>query len=309
VKPLTELLTFLSEKMSMTDVYQPAVILHLLERGGTSGKHDLARTLAGYDESVQEYYERILMRWPKATLIKHEVVSYDRKSRTFSLNFDIRDEFIVKQAKDLCDLKIQEWIARRSAKGERAKVDASTRYKILKAARGKCELCGISAKVCPIDIDHIVPQSKADKRGYVEKDGERMPVDDERNLQALCFRCNRAKRDQDSTDFRLSHRKLVRDRIPAIIRSEGRNPVIKQLRGDPLKSALLDKLTEEHAELLAAMNLDEVVDMMEVLIALGKLLGHDEQATLTRLRDKRQERGGFDQGFFLVDITNLNSYP
>jgi hypothetical protein len=64
MRPAEQLVTFLTETMSMTDVYQPAVILHLLEHGGTASKQDLARTLNGYDQPVQEYYEKVLMRWP-----------------------------------------------------------------------------------------------------------------------------------------------------------------------------------------------------------------------------------------------------
>ena len=86
-----QLVKFLTETMSMTDIYQPAVILHLLERGGTASKQDLARTLSGYDQSVQEYYEKVLMRWPKTTLTKHGVVSYDRTEKEFELAFDLTD--------------------------------------------------------------------------------------------------------------------------------------------------------------------------------------------------------------------------
>src|SRR5262249_14623163 len=134
MRPLAELLKFLNETMSMTDVYQPAVILHLLEREGMSGKGELAKPLAGYDEAVQEYYERILMRWLKITLTKHQVVSYDRKSKSFILNFELRDVETAERAKEVCIQKIQEWIKKRSARGEVAKVDASTRYRVLKAA-------------------------------------------------------------------------------------------------------------------------------------------------------------------------------
>jgi hypothetical protein len=52
--------------------------------------------------------------------------------------------------------------------------------------------------------DHITPRSKADRFGYVTRDGVRMPVNDKRNLQALCFRCNRAKRDTEAIDYRRS---------------------------------------------------------------------------------------------------------
>ncbi len=68
MRQLNELLFFLKKKMSMTDLYQPAIILHLLEHKGTATKTELARTLSGYDRTVQEYFERIVMRWPKITL-------------------------------------------------------------------------------------------------------------------------------------------------------------------------------------------------------------------------------------------------
>jgi len=185
----------------MADVYQPAVILHLLERGGKSTRMELARTLSGYDEDVQEYYDKILMRWPKITLTKHRVVSYEQTTRSFVLDFDLSDENLVEKAKELCEQKIREWIEKKSQRRALPRIEASVRYRILKAARGKCELCGVSSKIVQIDIDHIIPKNKADRYGYVNKDGLIMHVDDERNLQALCYRCNRAKRDQDTTDF------------------------------------------------------------------------------------------------------------
>lgn len=312
MRPLSELMEFLTDTMSMTDVYQPAVVLHLLERGGSASKEDLARTLAGYDESVQDYYERILMRWPKKTLTKHQVVNYDKPKKTFTLDFELNDTATVEEIKTVCIRKIEEWIARKAARGGAAKVEASVRYRILKAARGKCELCGISAKICPIDIDHIVPQSKTDKERHVVKDGVRMHVDDERNLQALCFQCNRAKRDGDDTDFRPPTQKLVRDRIPEIIRESGRVPVTKRLEGEAFTAALLAKLVEEHVELLGELEesdegreekaVGEVVDMIEVLFSLGLALGSSEADTMHKLQVKRGENGGFASGTFLIVI-------
>jgi predicted house-cleaning noncanonical NTP pyrophosphatase (MazG superfamily) len=302
MRPAEQLVTFLNETMSMTDIYQPAVILHLLEHGGTASKRDLARTLSGYDQSVQEYYEKVLMRWPKATLTKHGVVSYDRKEKAFGLTFDLNDEATVAEAKRLCESKMAEWIRKKAERDPSGGVEASTRYRVLKAARGRCELCGISSKLSPIDIDHIVPRNHADKHGFVVKDGIRMPLDDERNLQALCFRCNRAKRDRDNTDFRLPQQKLVRDKIPDIIGASGRTPVTRTLEGRELIDRLLDKLLEEHVELLASESLDEVADMVEVLFALAKQLGEDEEAVLVRRKAKREERGGFDRALYLARV-------
>jgi predicted house-cleaning noncanonical NTP pyrophosphatase (MazG superfamily) len=234
----------------------------------------LTQKMSGYDESVQEYYQSILMRWPKITLTRHNIVTYDRKRKTFSLNFDLEDVSLVERAKAICEEKTREWIDKQAAKSDTPRIEASKRYRVLRAAKGKCELCGISAKISPIDIDHIVPRSKANKEGYISKDGARMRIDDERNLQALCFRCNRAKRDADSTDFRMSQRKLVRDRIPEIIQRSGRTPVVKRLKGNQLAVQLKEKLTEEHAELLANTDIDEISDMIEVLLAIAKLNGY-----------------------------------
>jgi len=302
MRPATELVSFLNRTMSMTDVYQPAVILHLLEHGGTASKRSLARTLSGHDRSVQEYYEKVLMRWPKITLLKHDIVSYDRKAKAFTLAFNLDDEKAIAEARTICETKIAEWIQKKAERDPSGGVDASIRYRVLKAARGRCELCGISSKLSPIDIDHIVPRNLADKHGFVVKDGIRMPLDDERNLQALCFRCNRAKRDKDNTDFRISQQKLVRDKIPDIIRSTGRTPVTRTLNGRELTDRLFEKLVEEHAELLGSESLDELADMIEVLFAIAKQLGHDEPAVLAHRAAKRDERGGFDQALFLTRI-------
>jgi predicted house-cleaning noncanonical NTP pyrophosphatase (MazG superfamily) len=290
----------------MTEVYQPVIVLYLLEQDGAATKAELAGVLSGYDEAVQEYYERIVMRWPKITLTKHDVVTYERKQKRFYLNFKLDDPVLVNKAKKICEEKIRDWIEKRAGKSSQGRLDASKRYRVLKAAKGKCELCGISAKISPIDVDHIVPRAKADKRGYVVKDGVRMHIDDERNLQALCFRCNRAKRDTDATDFRLPDKKLVRDRIPEIINKSGRTAIVKQLGKKQLKSQLLEKLTEEHSELLAKTNLEEIVDMVEVLLSLGKQLGFSEDEIVDALHQKRQERGAFDQGLFLVDILSAD---
>ncbi len=50
MRPIAELLHFLTHQMSMQAVYQPVVILHLLTRGGLA-----TRTLGGYDEMGSFY--------------------------------------------------------------------------------------------------------------------------------------------------------------------------------------------------------------------------------------------------------------
>lgn len=126
-------------------------------------------------------------------------------------------------------------------------------------------------------------------------------MNDRDNLQALCFSCNRAKRDTDQTDFRRTQ-KLVRDRIPELIKAEGRIPIIKELTGRALTTRLYDKLVEEHAEFLGAKSteskVEEMADMIEVIMALAKQYGIDEAELLDSVKTKRAERGAFTKGYF-----------
>lgn len=284
----------------MTDIYQPAVIKELLVHGGQRTKAQLAASLAQYDLSVQEYYERIVMRWPKITLTKHGIIDYERRGTLFQLREFPQDEAQRAQAVLICEEKIAAFREMKRAK-QAPEAGASVRYEVLKEAHGKCQLCGIPASLRPIDIDHIIPQANANKHGKVKKDGRWIDVHDPENLQALCFSCNRAKRATDETDFRRKN-KLVRDGIPAMIQAEGRTPAIRQLTGQPLRAALYDKLVEEHAELLAesepAQKLEELADMVEVIFALASHLGADERKLMQIRQGKRDKRGGFAAGYF-----------
>ena len=285
----------------MTEVYQPVIIRELLLNDGMRTKADLATSLAAYDLSVQEYYERIVMRWPKITLSKHGIVEYQREGSQFHLlPYPVNPE-LREQALNACNEKISTWLDQKKTREKAPEAGASVRYEVLKEAGGKCQLCGISSEIRPIDIDHIVPRSKANKNGKVKYNGKLIGVNDRDNLQALCFSCNRAKRDTDQTDFRRTQ-KLVRDRIPELIEAEGRKPVIKELTGRALTTRLYDKLVEEHSELLGAKDAtskcEELVDMIEVIMALAKQYGIDEAELLDSVKKKRADRGSFSKGFF-----------
>lgn len=299
------LITFLTEKMSMTDVYQPAIVKDLLEHEGVRSKSALAGTLTGFDAAVQEYYEKVVMRWPKITLTKHDVVTYERKTQEFRLVDFPEDDAMRQEAIEICDEKIENWLKGKEKRGKTDQPDASIRYIVLKEAHGKCELCGIPSSLRPIDIDHIIPRSKANRNGKVRMDGIWIDVNSRANLQALCMTCNRAKRAADQSDFRRNS-KLVRDRIPEIIREDGRDPDIRVLSGRALSNALFEKLVEEHTELIAAKGdpasrLEELVDVAEVVLALAALDDVSEDEFLEALRNKRKEKGAFKEGFVLLE--------
>jgi predicted house-cleaning noncanonical NTP pyrophosphatase (MazG superfamily) len=92
----------------------------------------------------------------------------------------------------------------------------------------------------------------------------------------------------------VNHGKLVRDKIPQIIRSKGQEPVIHTADIEEYSIRLRDKLREEVEEYLASDNdREELADILEVLYALARQTGTDQEQ-LEKLRAaKAEERGGF----------------
>jgi predicted house-cleaning noncanonical NTP pyrophosphatase (MazG superfamily) len=96
--------------------------------------------------------------------------------------------------------------------------------------------------------------------------------------------------------------KLVRDRIPEIIRADGREPVTYVLEAPDYEAALLQKLVEEAEELRTAPEsdrLDEAADVYEVLLAVAAHLGITLDQVAARAAKKRDERGGFTNRIWL----------
>jgi predicted house-cleaning noncanonical NTP pyrophosphatase (MazG superfamily) len=90
--------------------------------------------------------------------------------------------------------------------------------------------------------------------------------------------------------------KLVRDRIPQIIREDGAEPVTYTAGRQEYRDRLRDKLCEEAAEVLEADDEkapEELADVLEVVHALAADLGIDTDQ-LEKIREaKASERGGF----------------
>lgn len=94
--------------------------------------------------------------------------------------------------------------------------------------------------------------------------------------------------------------KLVRDRIPEIIRRQGENPITRRLSDDEYVSELYRKLREETEEFLSDETAEEIADILEVIRAICAVKGFSMEEIL-RIRDaKRIERGGFEDRIYLI---------
>lgn len=103
---------------------------------------------------------------------------------------------------------------------------------------------------------------------------------------------------------RTEHHKLVRDKIPDIIRASGGRPSVYTLAGRAKLLALLDKLVEEAEELRTAVVensgiIGERADIAEVSLALDKELGLTSDDIEAARQEKADARGGFEKGIFL----------
>ena len=94
--------------------------------------------------------------------------------------------------------------------------------------------------------------------------------------------------------------KLVRDKIPALIKKSGQKPVTRVLGQEEYHGCLEAKLDEEVAEFHADKNAEELADILEVVYALAETIGCSREELLQTYEKKHAERGGFHQRIFLI---------
>ena len=113
--------------------------------------------------------------------------------------------------------------------------------------------------------------------------------------------------------MRFRVQKLIRDRLPAIMRAQGLQVFDRRLNDAEFIAALKDKLLEEAQEVGAATSLadliDELADVMEVVAALADASGVPLQAVEERRQAKRAERGGFAERVFNAAVEARDGLP
>lgn len=189
-----KLLHFIERDMRMSHVYQPVMLRELLNNAGRASREHIARALLNEDRSQLEYYSEITRDMVGRVLTNRDIVSRDGRHYEL-LGYETFTLEQVQQLKQGCEKRLADYVARRGQaiwehrRASTGHVSGTLRYEVLKSAKFRCELCGISAEERALEVDHITPRAKGG-------------TDEIANLQALCYSCNATKRDRDDADFR-----------------------------------------------------------------------------------------------------------
>ena len=96
------------------------------------------------------------------------------------------------------------------------------------------------------------------------------------------------------------YNKLVRDKIPEIIESQGKQCKVYVATGKDYQNRLKDKLIEEAKEFFENPCVEELADVQEVIDALQEV--HRWDVTGARFK-KSYERGGFWRRYILQEVS------
>lgn len=98
------------------------------------------------------------------------------------------------------------------------------------------------------------------------------------------------------------YQKLVRDRIPEIIKAYGKTCVTETLSDSRYLEMLDAKLAEELAEYQESKSLEELADLLEVMRAVVQARGWTWEQLEQVRQEKAAQRGGFEKKILLKEV-------
>ena len=259
---------FIIKDMSMSHIYQPVMLIALLKNKGKASVKEIAQSILNQDPTQIEYYSEIVKNMVGKVLTKNRGITekdgdaYNLKDVSSLSKAEI-DELI-----KLCEDKINEYEIKRAGghwehrKRGRRVISGTIRYEVLKRAKGRCELCGISHELKSLEVDHITPKSLGGK-------------DNISNYQALCYTCNAQKNNKDDTDFRslnsqYEHRE--KDCLFCSIQNEDKKRVIEE---NTLAYVIRDgfEVTENHSLIIPKRHVQDYFGLTQAEInAVNQLI-------------------------------------
>lgn len=102
------------------------------------------------------------------------------------------------------------------------------------------------------------------------------------------------------------YNKLIRDKIPDIIKKENKKFNIRILDDEEFKFEIIKKIGEEYQELLNSKNndeeIEELADLFELIITLSGVFDLSLDELNAYRMTKKEKRGGFEEKIFLIDV-------
>ena len=164
---------YIAERMRMSHIYQPLMLMELLGRHSPAPAQDVARRILGSGWWARFTFNGITAYGNGA----YSLIGGDELSDAES---DALQQLCRQRLDAFREQRGEEVLAHRSR--HRTPISGSVKYRVLTRARGRCECCGAHEHQRALEVDHIIPKNRGGS-------------DDLSNLQALCFRCNAGRRD------------------------------------------------------------------------------------------------------------------
>ena len=98
------------------------------------------------------------------------------------------------------------------------------------------------------------------------------------------------------------YNKLVRDKIPQIVRQDNKVPFTHVVTEEEVKPLLLNKLIEEFEEFKPTPNEEELADILEVIDGIAHAFNLDMDKVLKVKASKLEKRGGFNERIILEKV-------
>ena len=105
----------------------------------------------------------------------------------------------------------------------------------------------------------------------------------------------------------IEYNKLIRDKIPEIITSSGKQCIVETMNETEYIEALDAKLNKELAEYQADNSLEELADLLEVMYAVIKARGYSIEELENIRKEKAEKRGGFEKRLRLKGVIESGS--
>lgn len=103
----SELETFIDSGMSKTHIYQPAIILTLLEHGGSAALEKIAVKCSTISTGSVSEFQKRLQKYPKEALLKRGVITVEGSELKLAIEFSALTESQKSHLVKLCGEKLE----------------------------------------------------------------------------------------------------------------------------------------------------------------------------------------------------------